>query len=58
MSDLFFSDKYDITKHKNYSLLEDYDKKNRFDVESHIKRKGKAKLRKNTVVTRMNIQLD
>ena len=54
----FFSDKYDITKHKNYSLLEDYDKKNRFDVESHIKRKGKAKLRKNTVVTRMNIQLD
>ena len=28
----FFSDKYDITKHKNYSLLEDYDKKNRFNV--------------------------
>ena len=30
----FFSDKYDITKHKNYRLLEDYDKKNRFDVEN------------------------
>ena len=24
----FLSDKYDITKHKNYKLLEDYDKKN------------------------------
>ena len=23
----FLSDKYDITKHKNYRLLEDYDKK-------------------------------
>jgi len=40
----FFSDKYDITKHKNYSLLEDYDKKNRFDVERYVKRRGKVKL--------------
>ena len=24
----FLSDKFDITKHKNYKLLEDYDKKN------------------------------
>ena len=49
----FFSDKYDITKHKNYSLLEDYDKKNRFDVESYIKRKGKAKLGGDTVIIRL-----
>ncbi|HEO3980701.1 TPA: conjugal transfer protein, partial [Streptococcus agalactiae] len=27
------SDKFDITKHKNYKLLEDYDKRNLFDVE-------------------------
>ena len=27
----FLSDKYDITKHKNYKLLEDYDKKNLFE---------------------------
>lgn len=40
----FFSDKYDITKHKNYRLLEDYDKKNRFDVERYVKRRGKVKL--------------
>ena len=30
----FLSDKFDITKHKNYKLLEDYDKKNLFDIES------------------------
>ena len=49
----FFSDKYDITKHKNYSLLEDYDKKNRFDVERYIKRKGKAKLGGDTEIIRL-----
>ena len=49
----FFSDKYDITKHKNYRLLEDYDKKNRFDVERYIKRRGKAKLRGETVITKL-----
>ena len=49
----FLSDKFDITKHKNYKLLEDYDKKNLFDIESYMKRKGKAKLNRNTVITRM-----
>ena len=49
----FFSDKYDITKHKNYRLLEDYDKKNGFDVERYIKRRGKAKLRGETVITKL-----
>lgn len=49
----FLSDKFDITKHKNYKLLEDYDKKNLFDIESYIKRKGKAKLNRETVITRM-----
>ncbi|HEL0597922.1 TPA: type IV secretory system conjugative DNA transfer family protein, partial [Streptococcus equi subsp. zooepidemicus] len=34
----FLSDKYDITNHKNYKLLEDYDKKNLFDIESYMKR--------------------
>ena len=29
----FFSDKFDITKHKQYPLLSDYDKKNEFDIE-------------------------
>lgn len=49
----FLSDKYDITKHKNYRLLEDYDKKNLFDIENYMKRKGKAKLNRETVITRM-----
>ncbi|HGE3312458.1 TPA: VirD4-like conjugal transfer protein, CD1115 family [Streptococcus pneumoniae] len=49
----FLSDKFDITKHKNYKLLEDYDKKNLFDIESYMKRKGKAKLNKNTVIMKL-----
>ena len=49
----FLSDKFDITKHKNYKLLEDYNKKNLFDIESYMKRKGKAKLNRETVITRM-----
>lgn len=49
----FFSDKFDITKHKNYKLLEDYDKKNLFDIESYIKRRGKVKMNGETVITRM-----
>lgn len=49
----FLSDKFDITKHKNYKLLEDYDKKNMFDIESYIKRRGKVKLNRETVITRV-----
>ena len=49
----FFSDKYDITKHKNYSLLEDYDKKNRFDVENYINRRGEARLNREISVIRL-----
>ena len=49
----FLSDKFDITKHKNYKLLEDYDKKNIFNIEDYIKRKGKAKLNKNTSIIRL-----
>lgn len=49
----FLSDKYDITKHKNYKFLEDYDKKNVFDIEEYIKRKGKVKFNRNTVITRL-----
>ena len=49
----FLFDKFDITNHKNYKLLEDYDKKNLFDIESYMKRKGKAKLNKDTVIIRI-----
>ena len=49
----FLSDKFDIKKHKNYKLLEDFNKKNAFDIEEYIKRKGKAKLNRETVITRV-----
>lgn len=49
----FLSDKYDITKHKNYKLLEDYDKRNAFDVEKYMTRKNKPKLKANTTVVRI-----
>ena len=49
----FLSDKFDITKHKNYKLIEDFNKKNAFDIEEYIKRKGKAKLNRETVITRV-----
>lgn len=35
----FFSNKYDITKHKQYKKLLDYDKKNVFDIENYLKRR-------------------
>ena len=46
----FLSDKFDITKHKNYKLLEDFDEKNLFDIERCIKRKGKVKLNRQTIM--------
>lgn len=50
----FFSDKFDITKHKNYKLLEDFDKRNVFDIEAYLKRRGSVKLTGNTVITRLS----
>lgn len=35
----FLSDKFDITRHKNYKYLADADKKNTFDVERYMKRR-------------------
>lgn len=36
----FYSDKYDITKHKRYKYLSDYDEKNTFDLERYISREA------------------
>lgn len=49
----FLSYKFDITKRKNYKLLEDCDEKNVFDIEKYITRKGKTKINGNTVITRL-----
>nr|WP_294404350.1 type IV secretory system conjugative DNA transfer family protein [uncultured Ruminococcus sp.] len=35
----FFSDKYDITRHKNYCLLSDDNPKNEFDIEKYVSEK-------------------
>ena len=37
----FKSKKYDITKHKRYKLLKDYDPKNNFDIEKFLKKRQK-----------------
>lgn len=39
----FLSNKFDITKHKRYGYLSDYDKKNTFDIEKYMKRTIKIK---------------
>ena len=41
----FYSDKFDITKHKNYKLLSDYNKKNTFDIEKYLKIRDKVNLK-------------
>ena len=46
----FLSDKYDITKHKQYHLLSDYDKKNTFDIEKYVRNLTRAKIRDDDVV--------
>lgn len=49
----FYSDKYDITKHKHYKLLEDFDKRNKFDIEAYLKNRGQAKLTENTSIIQL-----
>ena len=46
----FFSNKFDITKHKQYRLLSDYDEKNAFDIEKYVKNLYHAKIRNNDTV--------
>ncbi len=41
----FFSDKYDITKHKQYKYLSDYDEKNAFDIEKYVKNLSRLKVK-------------
>lgn len=46
----FFSDKFDITKHKRYKELSDYDPKNAFDIEDCVKNLHRMKVRPDTEV--------
>ena len=40
----FFSDKYDITRHKQYHLLSDDDQKQEFNIENYVKGKKRIRL--------------
>lgn len=46
----FKSKKFDITKHKRYVELSDYDEKNRFNVEEYVKNPVHLKITKSTEV--------
>ena len=46
----FFSDKFDITKHKQYRLLSDYDEKNVFDIEKYVKNLNRAKVKGTDII--------
>ena len=54
----FYSDKFDITKHKNYKMLSDYNKKNAFDVEKYLKRKDRINLKKDMKVKVIEIEIE
>jgi len=41
----FFSNKFDITKHKQYKELSDFHAKNTFNIESYVKNRTKWKLK-------------
>ena len=40
----FLSDKYDITKHKQYKYLSDYDERNALDIEKFIKNQTRLRI--------------
>ena len=46
----FLSNKFDITKHKQYHLLSDYDEKNTFDIEKYVKRRPRLILKPEMVI--------
>ena len=46
----FFSNKFDITKHKRYEELSDFDDKNVFNVEEYVKNPAHFKITKSMVV--------
>ena len=51
----FFSNKYDITKHKRYRELSDYDKRNAFDIEQFVH--TRMQLKKDDVVETFEVDL-
>ena len=46
----FFSRKFNLTKHKNYKYLSDFDPKNEFDVKKYLKTLGRVQAKKSDVI--------
>ena len=46
----FSSDKFDITKHRRYKELSDFDPKNAFDIEDYVKHLHRMKVTPDTEV--------
>ena len=51
----FFSDKFDITKHKRYNQLSDYNPKLAFDIEAFVSHKAKLRKSETVEVTELTI---
>ena len=51
----FYSNKYDITKHKRYKELSDYDSRNTFNIERHVN--SRLKFKKNDIFETFDIYL-
>ena len=54
----FLSEKYDITKHKQYPLLSDFDEKNAFDIEKYVKNLAKLKLKSDLIISNSRFSPD
>ena len=52
----FLSSKYDLTKHPNYYLTGDCDKKDLFDIEKYLNRKMKLKPEDEYVVVNADVK--
>lgn len=51
----FLSDKYDITKHKHYRLLGDYNKQNNFDINKYLSAQLKFRKKQEMELVKLNI---
>ena len=52
----FFSKKYDITSHKRYKELSDYNPKNAFDIEAYVRHRAKLKKNQEVEVTEVTVE--
>ena len=54
----FFSDKFDITRHRRYKELSDFDSKNAFDIEDYVKHLHRMKVTPDTEVQNLQLNME